>query len=78
MLQLLSVLAIKSSIVVKSKKKWWKESRITVRPIEKRKEMSTRSKMQQDKDQSDKKETKMNLRKTQTSTMNSRKKKQHE
>ena len=76
MLQLLSVLAIKSSIVVKSKKKWWKESRITVRPIEKRKEMSTRSKMQQD--QSDKKETTMNLRKTQTSTMNSRKKKQHE
>ena len=77
MLQLLSVLAIKSSIVGKSKKKWWKQSRITVRPIEKRK-MSTRSKMQQDKDQSDKKEGTMNLRKTQTSTMNSRKKKQHE
>ena len=34
--------------------------------------------MQQDKDQSDKKEGTMNLRKTQTSTMNSRKKKQHE
>ena len=77
MLQLLSVLAIKSSIVGKSKKKWWKQSRITVRPIEKRK-MSRRSKMQQDKDQSDKKEGTMNLRKTQTSTMNSRKKKQHE
>ena len=45
-----------SSIVVKSKKKWWKQTRITVKLIEKRKVMVTRSKMQQAKDQSEKKE----------------------
>ena len=45
-----------SSIVVKSKKKWWKQTWITVKLIEKRKKMVTRSKMQQAKYQSEKKE----------------------
>ena len=34
---MLSVPAIKFSVVVKSKKKWWKQTRLTIKPIGKRK-----------------------------------------